>query len=142
MKKSILLYGSLLAGLLIILQVLKYRFLVRELSVEIYVTIIAIFFTALGIWLGLKLINRKPQVEVQHVETSAINWQALKSHGISEREMEVLQLMEQGLSNQEIADRLFVSLHTVKTHASNLYSKLNVKRRTQAIQKARALSTE
>lgn len=59
--------------------------------------------------------------------------------GLSSREMEVLQLMAQGLSNQEIADKLFLSVPTVKTHSSNLFFKLDVKRRTQAIEKARQL---
>ena len=140
MKKTILIYGLLLAILVISLRVIEYRYFIRDLSVEIYVTIIAIFFTSLGIWFGLKLINRQKQPG--HIlENFVINSESLKSFGVSDRELEVLQLMAKGLSNQEIANKLFVSLHTVKTHSSNLYSKLNVKRRTQAIQKAREISS-
>ncbi len=140
MKKTVFIYGILLAALVIFLQILEYRFFIRELSVETYVGIIAIFFTSLGIWLGLKLINKKSETQLQKSESFVINSEKLKSHGVSDRELEVLQLMAQGLSNQEIANKLFVSLHTIKTHSSNLYSKLNVKRRTQAIQKAREIS--
>jgi len=142
MKKSIFLYGLLLAALVIFLQILEYRFLIRDLSVETYVGIIALIFTVLGIWFGLKLVTRQSQAITQNFESHVINSEKLRAHGVSDRELEVLQLMAQGLSNQEIANKLFVSLHTVKTHTSNLYSKLNVKRRTQAIQKAREMSAD
>lgn len=141
MRKTVLIYGILLAALVLFLQVLEYRFFIRDLSAETYAGILAVFFTALGIWLGLKLVNRKPETAAQATENFQINSEKLKLQGISERELEVLQLMAQGLSNQEIADKLFVSLHTVKSHLSNLYSKLDVKRRTQAIQKAREMSS-
>jgi ATP/maltotriose-dependent transcriptional regulator MalT len=68
-----------------------------------------------------------------------LNEALLAQTGISKREYEVLELMAQGLSNQEIAEKLFVSLNTVKTHTSNLFVKLDAKRRTQAIQKAKEL---
>lgn len=58
---------------------------------------------------------------------------------LSDREIEILQLLDNGLSNQTIADRLYISVHTVKTHTRNIYSKLNVNSRTQAINKARIL---
>lgn len=142
MKKTVLIYGALLAILVILLRVLEYRFFVRDLSIEIYIAIIAILFTSLGIWLGLNLVNKqKSQAQFQGSLTDlVINAEKLKSHGISNRELEVLELMASGLSNKEIANKLFVSLHTVKTHSANLYSKLNVKRRTQAIRKAREIS--
>ncbi len=142
MKKTVLIYGALLAILVILLRVLEYRFFVRDLSLEIYIGIIAIFFTSLGIWFGLKLIDRqKSNARSQNgLDNFVINSEKLKSHGISVRELEVLELMARGLSNQEIANKLFVSLHTIKTHSANLYSKLDVKRRTQAIRKAREIS--
>ncbi len=139
MKRTVFIYGALLALLVMFLRVIEYRYFIRDLSIEIYVGIIAIFFTSLGIWSGLKIINRQTPESV-FLEKFVINSENLKSYGISDRELEVLELMAKGLSNQEIANQLFVSLHTVKTHSSNLYSKLNVKRRTQAIQKARELS--
>ncbi|MFQ5628755.1 MAG: response regulator transcription factor [bacterium] len=139
MKKTVLLYGTLLAILIIFLRILEYRFFVRELAVEIYVGLVAILFTSLGIWVGLKIINRQQQ---EAISTDAeIDFEKLKSHGITDRELDVLRLMAGGYSNREIADKLYVSLHTVKTHCSNLYGKLDVKRRTQAIQKAREMST-
>jgi NarL family two-component system response regulator LiaR len=136
-KKTIIIYGLALAVLIFILKFVEYRFFVRDLSLEFYIGVIALIFTGIGIWSGLKLTSKKvitvsvPPVPFQLNETE------LKRLGISKREHEVLELMSLGLSNQEIADKLFVSLNTVKTHTSNLFLKLDVKRRTQAIQKAR-----
>lgn len=142
MKKTVLIYGALLAVLVILLRVLEYRFFVRDLSLEIYIGIIAILFTSLGIWFGLKLIDRQKSKAISQsgLDGFIINSEKLRSHGISVRELEVLELMAKGLSNQEIANKLFVSPHTIKTHSANLYSKLDVKRRTQAIRKAREIS--
>lgn len=123
--------------LVLIMRMIEYRFLVRDLTLEFYVGIVAVFFTALGIWVGLRFTRKKvvvinPEFQFNENEQS--------ERGISKRELEVLELMAQGLANQEIADKLFVSLNTVKTHSSNLFSKLEVSRRTQAIQKAKELS--
>lgn len=137
MKKTVFLYGILLALLLVVLKVTEYNFYVKRLSIEFYVGLVAIFFTALGIWVGLKL-TRKKIIVVQR--QFAFNQVEQQERGISNRELEVLELMAQGLANQEIADNLFVSLNTVKTHSSNLFSKLDVNRRTQAVQKAKKLS--
>lgn len=137
MKKTVLLYGVLLAGLLAILKVTEYNFYIKSLSIEFYIGIIATFFTAIGIWVGLKLTRKKIVVVDVPFE---FNTEAQQSTGISKRELEVLQLMADGLSNQEIADKLFVSLNTVKTHSANLFSKLGVNKRMQAIQKAKELS--
>lgn len=112
---------------------------------EVYVGLIAIFFTILGIWVASKIIRRKTNTVIKEVEVIVPqvsferNEKELEYLGISNREYEVLEQMSQGLSNQEIADKLYVSLNTVKTHASNLYVKLDVKRRTQAVQKAKEL---
>ena len=136
--------------LLIALQVLKYKLLLVNHSYELYILGIALIFTGLGIWLALKLTKPTVEIRTMVVEKSVLvkelSEEALQKIekqiqqlGISSREMEVLQLMANGLSNQEIADRLFVSLHTIKTHSSNLFEKLDVKRRTQAIEKARQL---
>ena len=109
----------------------------RELSTEIYVGIIAVLFTVLGIWVGLKL-TRKKVVVAGH--EFVFNETAMHRLGISKREHEVLGLMAQGLSNQEIADKLFVSLNTIKTHISNLFLKLEVSRRTQGYPKSKSTS--
>ena len=143
-NKDIILYGFSLAILLFLLKWLELRFIIINHAFEIYAGIIAIMFTALGIWLALKL--TKPKIETQIVEKTIftenfiLNEVELNKLGLSKRELEVLQLMSEGLSNQEIAEKLFVSLNTIKTHTSNLFEKLDVKRRTQAIEKAKRLS--
>jgi DNA-binding NarL/FixJ family response regulator len=134
-----LIYGLTLALLVILLRFLEYRYLLRDLSIEIYVSIIAILFTGLGIWIAFKIINRKSYAISGAIELFEVNHKNAIDFKISEREIEVLHLLAQGYSNQEIANKLFLSLNTVKTHTSNLYSKLNVSRRTAAIKKAREL---
>jgi len=126
-----------MATLIFILKFVEYRFFVKNLSLEIYIGIIAIMFTALGIWVGLKIINRKKVALDLPVK---IDNDKIKTLKISNREYEVLELIAQGLSNQEIADQLFISLATVKTHSSKLFEKLDVQRRTQAIRKSKDLN--
>ena len=143
MKKQtlihILIYG-LSGGILILaLRMLEFRFLIVEHSVEIYSGLIAALFAGLGIWLGLKLTKKKEVLIVKEVPVPAtasfsLNEQRLKDLGITKRELEILELIAQGMSNREIADKLFVSENTVKTHSSRLFDKLNAKRRTQAVQ--------
>lgn len=143
-----ILYGCSLAVLLFLLKWLEYRFLIFDHSLEVYMGCIAVLFTALGIWLALKL--TKPKVQTVVVEKKIYIQQQVDATpvaekiptadpGLSKREMEVLQLMAEGLSNQEIADRLFVSLNTIKTHSSKLFEKLDVKRRTQAVERAKKM---
>jgi len=115
---------------------LEYRLFVRDLSIEFYIGLIALLFTVLGVWAGLKLTRKKVIVVGPEF---ILNEQELQKLGISKREHEVLELMSTGLTNQEIADKLFVSLNTIKTHSSNLFLKLEVSRRTQAIQKGKQL---
>ncbi|MDR6570764.1 response regulator transcription factor [Chitinophaga ginsengisegetis] len=141
--KSILPYSVMLGIVLCLLKWLESRFLVIDHSFEIYTSGIALIFTLLGIWLALKL--AKPQIQTVAVEKEVLVFPkadntAKQDTGISNRELEVLILMAGGLSNQEIADRLFVSLNTIKTHSSRIFEKLDVKRRTQAIEKARQMN--
>lgn len=138
MKRTIILYSLALAALIFILKMMEYKYLVRELKLEFYLGLIAVTFAALGVWAGLRLTRSKPVV-VDHAAPFVVDEERIRQSGISKREYEVLELMAKGLSNQEIADRLFVSLNTVKTHTSNLFIKLDVKRRTQAIQKAKGM---
>ena len=135
MWRTTLLYGAVLAALVFILKMIEYQFLVRDLSMEFYIGFVALMFTVIGVWTGVRLTQRKslPAIPFEADE------QYLRKLGISKREYEVLSLMSQGLSNREIADKLFVSLNTVKTHTSNIFLKLDVKRRTQAIQKAQSM---
>jgi two-component system, NarL family, response regulator LiaR len=137
MTRTILLYGLALAALITLLKILEYRLFVRDLSMEFYIGIIAVMFTVLGVWAGLKLTKRKTIIITN--PNFQFDESRLERLGISKREYEVLELMARGLSNQEIADQLFVSLNTVKTHSSNLFLKLEAKRRTQAIQRAKEL---
>jgi NarL family two-component system response regulator LiaR len=137
MKRTILIYGLSLAALIFLLKFIEYRFLVRDLSLEFYIGAIAIFFTVLGVWAGLKLTKKKTIIITN--PAFQFDQNRIDSLGISKREYEVLELMAKGLSNQEIADKLFVSLNTIKTHSSNLFLKLEVSRRTQAVQKAKEL---
>lgn len=145
--KHPILYGISLAALLFILKWLELRFLIIDHALEIYVGAIALIFTALGIWLALKLAKPKVQTVVIEKEVYKIpapdftaNEAGPEKTGLSKRELEVLQLIAEGLSNQEIAARLFVSLNTIKTHSSRIFEKLDVKRRTQAIEKAKRLN--
>lgn len=137
MKRTIIIYGLSLAALISLLKFLEYRLFVRDMSLEFYVGILAVMFTMLGVWVGLKLTRKKTIIITN--PNFQFDESRLEQLGISKREYEVLELMSKGLSNQEIADKLFVSLNTIKTHSSNLFLKLEAKRRTQAIQKAKEL---
>lgn len=136
---SILLYG-LCGGLLItVLRLTEYRFLVVEHSIEIYGGLVAAIFSALGIWLGLTLTRRKTQSQMMQSQAPngglfVADEMCVAEMGITPRELEILGLIAAGLSNREIANRLFVSENTVKTHSSRLFDKLGAKRRTQAVQ--------
>lgn len=140
MKRTILLYG-LVGGLLIaLLRFTEYRFLVLEHSLEIYGGILAVLFSALGIWLGLKLTRVKVVEVVREVPVAGdfVRNEARQAElGITPRELEILEALAAGHSNREIAERLFVSENTVKTHTANLFTKLQARRRTQAVQRAK-----
>ena len=139
MKRHILLYG-LIAGILIAaLKWMEYRFLVIEHSFEIYGGLVAATFAALGIWLGLKLTRKQEPVAIKEVplptgEAFRRDDSKRATLGITPRELEILELIAQGLSNREIAEKLFVSENTVKTHSSRVFDKLGATRRTQAVQ--------
>ena len=144
--KATIIYSISLASLLFLLKWLELRFIIFDHSFEIYIGFISVIFTALGIWLALKL--SKPKIEtvvvekevyVNRNENFVLNTSLISQLELSKRELEILGLMAQGHSNQEIAVKLFVSLSTVKTHIQNLFEKLEVKRRTQAVEKARSL---
>ncbi|HEV7398124.1 MAG TPA: response regulator transcription factor [Pyrinomonadaceae bacterium] len=153
MKKQTVIYGLIygLAGgvLIALLKLVEYRFLVIEHSLEIYGGLVAIVFASVGIWVGLKLTRKKEiiverelvrelviekQVMVAAPSEFSLNEARLRELSITKRELEILELISNGLSNREIADKLFVSENTVKTHSSRLFDKLSAKRRTQAVQ--------
>lgn len=143
-NKHIILYGASLAVLLLLLKWLEWRFIVLDRAIEIYSGALAIVFTGLGIWLALKLARPKEKTIIVEkevvVKPGLIDDREIARLGLSPRELEVLRLIAEGLSNQEIAARLFVSLNTVKTHSANLFIKLDVRRRTQAVERARKLN--
>jgi ATP/maltotriose-dependent transcriptional regulator MalT len=122
------------------------HFIMIDNELDTYIGIIAVIFTGLGIWLALRL--RKPKVQTlivgREIFTTkpdfSVNRNEVSRLNLSKRELEVLQLMADGLSNQEIATRLFVSLNTVKTHSAQIFEKMEVKRRTQAVDLAKRLS--
>lgn len=125
-----------MAVLIGLLKFVEYKFIVRDIPLEFYIGVVAVMFTALGIWAGLRL-TRPKVIEISGpFERDEAN---LKRTGISKREYEVLELITAGLSNQEIAEKLFVSDSTVKTHVSNVFAKLDASRRTEAIAKAREI---
>lgn len=136
--KLILLFGVSLALTMFVVRWMEFRISFVQHSTEIYVGGLAIIFTALGIWLALTISKPKTvvleKIKIVEKPTEFIrNDELIMSLCISDREMEVLNFMAEGLTNQQIADKMFVSLNTVKTHTSNLFSKLDVNRRTQAI---------
>ena len=142
---SVLIYGAALAILLLLLRWMEWQFIFIDNSFELYAGAIAVLFTILGIWITKKLskprtILLEKEVLVPANGSFELNTSAATELGLSKRELEVLALMAAGLSNQEIAEQLFVSLNTVKTHLSNVFLKLEVQRRTQAVEKARRLS--
>ena len=143
MKRHILIYGLVGGVLITLLKLMEYRFLVVERSLEIYGGLVAAVFAALGIWLGLKLTRPVEKEVVREIPVRqaafVLNQRKLEELEITPRELEILQLIAQGLSNREIAERLFVSENTVKTHSSRLFDKLSARRRTQAVQLGKEL---
>lgn len=133
MKKTVLTFGLLILSLLLLFQISKYSFVSGDLNIEIVIAIVAVVFFIIGIYLNKRSLHqeRPPAGEIDH--------DRIKSLGLSKREYEVLQEISLGLSNKEIADKLFLSESTIKTHVSNILVKLNAKRRTQAIQKAKEM---
>jgi two-component system, NarL family, response regulator LiaR len=137
-KRTVLLYGLLGGVLIALLKLIEYRYVVVEHSTEIYGAIIAALFAALGIWLGLKLTRKETVVvQVRTTEPFVVDSTRQQQLGITPRELEILTAIAEGLSTREIAEKLFVSENTVKTHASRLFDKLNARRRTQAVQIAK-----
>ncbi len=144
MRRHVLLYGLLTGVLIAALRLIEFKWLVLEHSVEIYGGLVAAVFATLGIWLGLKLTRHTETVVVREVEVPAsVNFvrdqSKVDSLGITPRELEVLELIAAGLSNKEIAERVYVSENTVKTHSSRVFDKLGARRRTQAVQLGKEL---
>jgi two-component system, NarL family, response regulator LiaR len=143
-RRTILVYGLVGAALAVALKLAEYRFLVVEHSLELYGLLVAVLFAALGIWLGLKLTRPTERVVVREVPAPprddppfSASAASVERLGLTPRELEILGLIADGLSTREIAERLFVSENTVKTHSTRLFAKLGARRRTQAVQIAK-----
>jgi DNA-binding NarL/FixJ family response regulator len=132
-KRTVLSFAALIVALLILFQLSKYSYASGDISIEIIIACIAVVFFFIGIY-----VNRKSRTGLLEPE-SQIDSKRIEQLGISKREYQVLIEISKGLSNKEIASKLFVSESTIKTHVSNLLTKLNAKRRTQAIQKAKLM---
>lgn len=144
MRKPILLYGLLGGTLIALLKAVEYRYLVVDHSVEIYGGLVALVFAALGIWLGLTVTRPREEVIAREApargaESFVRNEEKVAATGMTPRELEILELMAAGLSTREIAERVFVSENTVKTHSSRVFDKLGARRRTQAVQLGKQL---
>lgn len=138
--RHIIVYGITLAILVFALKWLQWKFLIIDNAVDIYIGLVAVFFTILGIWIATQLMKPKVETVIKEVpEPFAVNEAGLKKLSLSSREYEVLQLLAIGYSNARMAESLFLSLSTIKTHVSNLYMKMDVKSRTQALEKAKRL---
>lgn len=154
MKRTVLGYGLLAGVLIAVLELVEYRFLVITHPLAIYGGIVAAIFSLLGIWLGLRLTGRRETIVVREVpvetrvevpvevrvpvsEPFTRDESRVAQLGITPRELQILEAMAAGLSNREIAERLFVSENTVKTHAGRVFDKLSARRRTQAVQLAK-----
>jgi len=125
-----------MALLLALLKFIEYRYYVLDLPTELYIGTVALLFTFLGAWIGWTL-TRKKRIVLD--PNFVVNEEVLERVGISKREYDVLELIAQGLSNKEISEKLFISTNTVKTHSSNLFQRLNVRRRTEAVKRAKEL---
>ncbi len=130
-------YGLLAFALLMLFQLSKLWLFQSDLAAEWIILPVAIVSIVIGTYFGRKPDDKNPALSQ---DENKIDQQALGQTGISPREYEVLKLVSEGLSNKEIAERLFVSETTVKSHVSNLLLKLDAKRRTQAVNKAKDLN--
>jgi two-component system, NarL family, response regulator LiaR len=147
MTRHVVIYGVIGGILIVVLKWTEYRYLVIEHSIEIYGGLTAAIFAALGIWLGIRLTGSRQRIAEKEVGSDggarapvtpslvfAPDGRKREDLGITQRELEVLELIAKGMSNREIAGKLFVSENTVKTHSSRVFDKLGAKRRTQAVQ--------
>ncbi len=142
--KRILLLAAVGGILIAALQLVEYQHFVRAYPTEVYGGLVAVIFTAVGAYLGLKWTRAKEVVVVKEVRIReggpfVLNTAALREAGLTPRELEILGLIASGLSNREIGEKLFVSENTVKTHSARVFEKLDVSRRTQAVQEGRRL---
>ncbi len=133
MKKTIFVFSALIVALLVLFKLSEYSYVSGDLGIETVISVIAILFFIIGVYIN-KRTSKKQDATLHEIDAEKV-----QHLGISKREYEVLVHISKGLSNKEIGDKLHVSESTIKTHVSNLLVKLDAKRRTQAIQKAKEL---
>ena len=138
MVRQVVIWSAVGGVLIALLKLIEYKYFVHEYPSEIYGGIVALIFTAVGIYLGLKWTRPKEVVTVRGLPF-VLDQAKLREVGLTQREHEILGLIAQGLSNREIAERLFVSENTVKTHSSRIFEKMQVNRRVQAVQRGKVL---
>lgn len=147
MKKTIIIYSLVLAGTLIVFKLIEYTYFSYRISLDAYLGIVAVLFLGAGVFAGKFLRKKTPAPLHTNPPNSSTEAESqpepqpeiIEEVGLSQRELEVLTFIAEGYSNQEIAEKLFVSINTIKTHIGNIYSKLGVRRRTQAVSKAKEL---
>ncbi len=144
--QPLILYGGIMALLVFLLKWLQWKYIISDNSFEVYVGLLALLFTGLGVWVALQLTKSRVKTVVVEREVYVpapiefiVNEQELQKLNLTDREYEVLQQLSKGHSNAAIAENLCLSLSTVKTHVSNLFVKMDVKSRAQAIEKAKRL---
>jgi len=140
--RQIILWGAAGGILIALLKVIEYKHFVQEYPSELYGGLVALIFTAVGIYFGLKWTRTKEVIVVKEVRVGGpfvLNETKLREIGLTHREQEVLGLIAQGLSNRDIGEKLFVSENTIKTHSSRVFEKMQVRRRVQAVQRGREL---
>ena len=137
MVRTTVIFGFCLAAMLILMKWIEYSFFIRDISLEVYLGLVGIICLVLGVWMGKRFRDQKedegPQPSLLNKVQSPLPYNAQNTFNLSPREFEVLVKIAEGHSYQEIADQLHVSLSTIKTHAANLFSKMDVQRRTQAV---------
>jgi two-component system, NarL family, response regulator LiaR len=134
MARRIVIWGAAGGILIALLKLIEYKHFVHEYPSEVYGGLVALIFSAVGIYLGLRW-TRAPRAAAAFSADPA----KARQVGLTPREHEILGLIAQGLSNREIGEKLFVSENTVKTHSSRLFEKMQVNRRVQAVQRGREL---
>ena len=143
MKQTVIGFGMLILSLLVLFRLATYTQFSLHFGMEIWIAVFSVLFFVIGIFLSRKMFRKEiiqeKEVFVEVAATGEIDPKQLEKLGLSKREYEILQLITEGLSNQQIAGRLFISENTIKKHVSNLYLKLDVERRTEAVKKAKAL---
>ena len=145
MKQVVIGFGLLILSILVLFQLARFQSFRSGFEIEVWIAVFSAIFFVIGIVLSRKVFKPKPLVIEKEIFTNVVTpFEADSSQisrlRISKREYEILQLINEGLSNQQIADKLFVSENTVKKHISNLFFKMDVERRTEAIKKAKGLN--